>query len=282
MKWTVQSAACEIREAAVAPKSGSSAMSNFNQESVLSVHHWTDTLFSFTTTRNPSFRFRNGEFTMIGLKVNEKPLLRAYSVASANYEDRLEFFSIKVPDGPLTSRLQHLKQGDEIIVSRKTTGTLVIDNLEDGRNLYLIGTGTGLAPFLSVIKDPETYERFEKVVLLHGCRRVAELAYGEMITEKLPNDEMIGELVRNQLIYYPTVTRDPFRNRGRITDLITSSKLFSDIGLAPLEPAHDRVMICGSPALVHDTRELLSGEGFVEGNHGEPGQFVVEKAFAER
>jgi ferredoxin-NADP reductase len=155
-------------------------MSNFNQESVLSVHRWTDTLFSFTTTRNPSFRFRNGEFTMIGLKVGEKPLLRAYSVASANYEDRLEFFSIKVPDGPLTSRLQHLKQGDEIIVSRKATGTLVIDNLEDGRNLYLIGTGTGLAPFLSVIKDPETYDRFEKVVLLHGCRRVAELAYGEM------------------------------------------------------------------------------------------------------
>ena len=161
-------------------------MSSFNQESVLSVHHWTDNLFSFTTTRDPSFRFRNGEFTMIGLKVGEKPLLRAYSVASANYEDRLEFFSIKVPDGPLTSRLQHLKQGDEIIVSRKATGTLVIDNLEDGRNLYLIGTGTGLAPFLSVIKDPETYERFEKVVLLHGCRRVAELAYGEMITRELP------------------------------------------------------------------------------------------------
>ena len=236
-------------------------MSNFNQESVLSVHHWTDTLFSFTTTRDPSFRFRNGEFTMIGLKVGEKPLLRAYSVASANYEDRLEFFSIKVPDGPLTSRLQHLKQGDEIIVSRKATGTLVIDNLEDGRNLYLIGTGTGLAPFLSVIKDPETYERFEKVVLLHGCRRVKELAYGEMITEKLPNDELIGELVRNQLIYYPTVTRDPFRNRGRITDLITSGKLFGDIGLASLDPAHDRVMICGSPALVPDTRALLDGQG---------------------
>ena len=158
-------------------------MSNFNLESVLSVHHWTDTLFSFTTTRDSSFRFRNGEFTMIGLRVGEKPLLRAYSVASANYEDRLEFFSIKVPDGPLTSRLQHLKQGDEVMVSRKATGTLVIDNLRDGRNLYLIGTGTGLAPFLSVIKDPETYERFDKVVLLHGCRRVAELAYGEMITD---------------------------------------------------------------------------------------------------
>src|SRR6201995_4283769 len=243
-------------------------MSNFNQESVLSVHHWTDTLFSFTTTRDPSFRFRNGEFTMIGLKVGERPLLRAYSVASANYEDRLEFFSIKVPDGPLTSRLQHLREGDEIIVSSKPTCTVVLDNLEDGRNLYLIGTGTGLAPCLSVIKDPETYERFEKIVLLHGCRHVRELAYGETITKKLPNDELIGELVRNQLIYYTTVTRDPFRNRGRITDLINSGKLFRDAGLPPLAPEHDRVMICGSPALVHDTRALLSDRDFVEGNHG--------------
>ena len=257
-------------------------MSNFNQESVLSVHHWTDNLFSFTTTRNPSFRFRSGEFTMIGLKVDDRPLLRAYSVASAHYEETLEFFSIKVPDGPLTSRLQHLKEGDQIIVSRKATGTLVIDNLEDGRNLYLIGTGTGLAPFLSVIKDPEVYERFEKVVLLHGCRRVAELAYGEMITRELPDDELIGEMVRSQLIYYPTVTRDPFRNRGRITDLIKSGRLFRDIGLASLEPERDRVMICGSPALVQDTRTLLLKRQFVEGNHGEPGQFVVEKAFAER
>src|SRR6201990_1349914 len=198
-------------------------MSAFYREKVLSVRHWTDTLFSFTTTRDSSFRFRNGEFTMIGLKVGDRPLPRGSSVASAHYATRLEFFSIKVPDGPLPPRLQHLKEGDEIIVSRKATGTLVIDNLEAGRNLYLIGTGTGLAPFLSVIKDPETYERFEKVVLLHGCRRVAELAYGEMITEKLPNDEWIGDCIRNQLIYYPTVTRDPFRNRGRITDLITSA-----------------------------------------------------------
>jgi ferredoxin--NADP+ reductase len=271
-----------ISAAQSARSTGPRDMSNFNRESVLSVHHWTDTLFSFTTTRDPSFRFRSGEFTMIGLKLGDKPLLRAYSLASANYEDRLEFFSIKVPDGPLTSRLQHLKRGDEIIVSRKATGTLVIDNLQDGRNLYLVGTGTGLAPFLSVIKDPETYDRFDKVVLLHGCRRVAELAYGEMIAEHLPNDELIGDLVRSQLIYYPTVTRDPFKNRGRITDLITSGKLFSDAGLAPLEPAHDRVMICGSPALVSDTRALLAGKGFVEGNHGEAGQFVVEKAFAER
>jgi ferredoxin/flavodoxin---NADP+ reductase len=257
-------------------------MSSFNQESVISVHHWTDTLFSFKTTRDPSFRFRNGEFTMIGLKVNDKPLLRAYSVASANYEDQLEFFSIKVQDGPLTSRLQHLKEGDSIIVSRKATGTLVIDNLLDGRNLYLVGTGTGLAPFLSVIKDPETYERFEKVVLLHGCRRVAELAYGEMINETLPKDEMIGEMVRNQLIYYPTVTRDPFHNRGRITDLMTSGKLFKDIGLADLDAEKDRVMICGSPALLNDTRDLLLTRGFAEGNHGEPAHFVVEKAFVER
>lgn len=257
-------------------------MSNFNQESVVSVHHWTDTLFSFKTTRDPSFRFRNGEFTMIGLKVNEKPLLRAYSVASANYEDQLEFFSIKVQDGPLTSRLQHLKEGDSIIVSRKATGTLVIDNLLDGRNLYLVGTGTGLAPFLSVIKDPETYERFEKVVLLHGCRHVKELAYGEMIKETLPKDEMLGEMVRNQLIYYPTVTRDPFHNRGRITDLMSSGKLFQDVGLADLEAEKDRVMICGSPALLADTKQLLLDRDFIEGNHGEPGHFVVEKAFAER
>ena len=263
-------------------KSMGPVMSNFNQETVLSVHHWTDNLFSFTTTRDSSFRFRNGEFTMIGLKVNEKPLLRAYSVASANYEENLEFFSIKVPDGPLTSRLQHLKEGDQIIVSRKATGTLVIDNLTAGRNLYLIGTGTGLAPFLSVIKDPETYERFEKVVLLHGCRHVRELAYGELITEKLPQDEMIGEMVSKQLIYYPTVTRDPFRNRGRITDLITSGKLFEDIALPPLDAAKDRVMMCGSPALLVDTKKLLEDRGFVEGNHGEPADFVVEKAFAER
>src|ERR1700744_4973368 len=185
-------------------------MSNFNQEQVLSVRHWTDRLFSFRTTRNPAFRFQKGQFIMMGLEVNGRPPLGAYSLVSANYEEELEFFSIKVPNGPLTSRLQHVKEGDQIIVSRKATGTLVIDNLEDGRNLYLIGTGTGLAPFLSVIKDPETYERFEKVVLLHGCRRVAELAYGEMITEHLPKDERLRQYYSHQLIYYPTVTPGPF------------------------------------------------------------------------
>ncbi|MDA9495138.1 ferredoxin-NADP reductase [Bradyrhizobium sp. CCBAU 11386] len=257
-------------------------MSNFNQESVLRVHHWTDNLFSFTTTRDPSFRFRSGEFAVIGLNVDEKPLLRAHSLASAHYEDRLEFFSIKMPDDLLTSRLQRLRKGDEILVSREATGTLVIANLDDGRNLYLIGTGTGLAPFLSVIQDPGTYLRFQYVVLLHGCRRVADLAYGEIITERLPSDELVGDFVRYQLIYYPTVTRDRFYNRGRITDLIASGKLFTEIELPEMDPQHDRAMICGSPALVRDSRELLVAKGFLEGEHGEPAQFVFEKEFAER
>ena len=257
-------------------------MSNMMQEHVLSVHHWTDTLFSFTTTRNPSFRFLSGQFTMIGIPVDGKPLMRAYSLVSPHYDETLEFFSIKVPDGPLTSRLQHLKEGDPIIVSRKATGTLVMDNLHPGRNLYLIGTGTGLAPFMSIIRDPEAYERFEKVVLIHGCRQVNELAYGETITQSLPEDEFLGDLVREKLIYYPTVTREPFRNRGRITDLITSGKLFDDIGLAPLEAAQDRVMLCGSPQMIADSRMLLEQRGFAEGNHGEPGGFVVERAFVEK
>ena len=257
-------------------------MSNFNEETVLGVHHWTDALFSFTTTRSPSFRFRSGEFTMIGIEVNGKPLLRAYSVASANYEEQLEFFSIKVPDGPLTSRLQHLRVGDPIMVSRKATGTLVVDNLHSGRNLYLLGTGTGLAPFLSVIKDPETYDRFEKVVLVHGVRQVNELAYGDTITKTLPQDELIGELIRDQLIYYPTVTREPFRNTGRITDLLASDTISEELGLADLEAEHDRVMMCGSPAMLTDMAALLQARGFVEGNHAAMGSYVIEKAFVDK
>jgi len=257
-------------------------MSNFNEERVLSVHHWTDKLFSFTTTRDPGFRFENGQFTMIGLPVNGRPLLRAYSLVSANHEDTLEFFSIKVQDGPLTSRLQHLKEGDNIIVGRKATGTLLLDNLLPGRYLYLIGTGTGLAPFLSLIKDPETYGRFEKIVLIHGCRQVQELAYGERITHDLPAHEFLGESVREQLIYYPTVTREAFRNTGRITDLIKSEKLFEDIGLEPLDVEQDRVMICGSPEMLRDLKSLLEERGAVEGNHGTPGHFVIEKAFVDR
>lgn len=257
-------------------------MSNFYEERVTGVHHWTDTLFSFTTTRDTSFRFKNGQFTMIGLKVDEKPLLRAYSVASTNYDESLEFFSIKVPDGPLTSRLQNLQVGDPIIVGKKATGTLVLDNLRDGKRLFLLGTGTGLAPFLSLMRDPEIYERYEKVVLVHGCRQVAELAYGERITKHLPNDEFIGDMIRKQLVYYPTVTREPFRNRGRITDLLTSGQLFADIGQPGFDPRSDRFMLCGSPQLLVDLKAIFAESGMHEGNHGEPGDFVIEKAFVEK
>ncbi|MBV9702180.1 MAG: ferredoxin--NADP reductase [Methylobacteriaceae bacterium] len=256
-------------------------MSHFNEERVLSVHHWTETLFSFKTTRNPSFRFQNGQFTMIGIECSGRPLLRAYSLVSANYDEDLEFLSIKVPNGPLTSRLQHLKEGDPIIVSGKATGTLVLDNLLPGRHLYLLGTGTGLAPFMSIIRDPDTYDRFKRVVLVHGCRQTSELAYGERITAVLPTDEFIGESIQEKLIYYPTVTREPFRNRGRVTDLIASNKLFEDIGL-PRMDASDRFMICGNPELLSDMRVILEAEGYAEGNHGEPGSYVVEKAFVEK
>lgn len=257
-------------------------MSNFYEERVLSVHHWTDTLFSFTTTRDASFRFKNGQFTMIGLKVDEKPLLRAYSLASTNYDEDLEFFSIKVPDGPLTSRLQNLKVGDPIIVGKKAVGTLVLDNLRDGKRLFLLGTGTGLAPFLALIRDPETYERYAQVVLVHGCRQVAELAYGERIQSELPQDEFLGETIRNQLTYYPTVTREPFRNRGRITDLITSGQLFSDIGQHSFDPEGDRFMLCGSPQMLADLKAIFGARGLTEGNTGEPGDYVIEKAFVEK
>ena len=235
-------------------------MSAYTQETVLSVRHWTDSLFSFTTTRSPSFRFSNGQFTMMGLETDGgRPLVRAYSMASPNYEDTLEFFSIKVPDGPLTSRLQHIKQSDRILVSKKPTGTLVVDNLLSGRFLYLLSTGTGLAPFMSIIRDPETYERFEKVVLVHGCRQVAELAYGERITADLPRDELIGDYVRDKLIYYPTVTREPFHNRGRVTDLVTSGQLFSDIGLPALDVG------AGSR---HAVRQPTDAEGHARGARG--------------
>jgi ferredoxin--NADP+ reductase len=236
-------------------------MSAFNSETVLDVHHWNDTLFSFKTTRDPALRFRNGHFVMIGLEVEGKPLVRAYSVASANYEEHLEFLSIKVPNGPLTSRLQHLKPGDKVLVGRKPTGTLVIDDLLPGRHLYLFGSGTGLAPFLSIARDPETYERYEKVILVHGVRLVSELAYADLLQTQLPADEFLGELVRDKLIYYPTVTREPFRHQGRITDLIESGELTRRIGLPDLSREHDRGMICGSPAMLADTRALLDARG---------------------
>ena len=219
---------------------------------------------------------------MMGIEVEGRPLLRAYSMVSPNYEEQLEFFSIKVPDGPLTSRLQHLRVGDQILISKKPVGTLLLDNLLPGRNLYMLSTGTGLAPFMSIIRDPETYERFERVVLVHGCRQVAELAYGERITKDLPACEFIGEAVAKKLVYYPTVTREPFQNRGRVTDLITSGKLFADVGLPPLSLENDRVMLCGNPQLIVDMRAILGDRGFDEGSNGEPGHFVIEKAFVEK
>ena len=257
-------------------------MSAFNEEKVLGVHHWTDRLFSFTTTRDQAMRFSNGHFTMIGLRVENKPLLRAYSIASANYEDHLEFLSIKVEDGPLTSRLRNIQVGDTIIVGRKSTGTLVIDYLLPGRRLYMLATGTGLAPFMSIVRDPATYERFEQIVLVHGVRIVDELAYHGLLVDHLPAHEFLGDMVSSQLLYYPTVTREEYRNQGRIPDLVESGKLFSDLGLPAFDPAEDRVMICGSPAMLRDLKQLLERRGFREGSTSTPGDFVIERAFAEQ
>ena len=257
-------------------------MSAFNEERVLSVHHWTDKLFTFTTTRDPALRFSNGHFTMIGLRVNGKPLLRAYSIVSANYEEHLEFLSIKVPDGPLTSKLQHMKVGDTIIVGRKPTGTLLIDYQNPGKRLYMLSTGTGMAPFMSIIRDPETYERFEQVILVHGVRNKDELAYHDLVTEHLPAHEFLGEMVSSKLRYYPTVTREAYKNMGRVTTLMESGKLFTDLGVPPIDPAVDRVMICGSPGMLRDIKHTLEGKGFKEGNTSKPGDFVIERAFAEQ
>ena len=257
-------------------------MSAFLEERVLTVHHWTDRLFSFTTTRDPALRFSNGHFTMIGLRVDGKPLLRAYSIVSANYEEHLEFLSIKVPNGPLTSKLQHIQVGDTIVVGKKPTGTLLIDYLLPAKRLYLLSTGTGLAPFLSVIRDPDTYEKFQEVVLVHGVREVKELAYYDYLTEELPQHDILGEMVSAQLKYYPTVTREPFRNQGRMTDLMKSGKLFADLGLPPLNPLEDRAMLCGSPEMLNDLKHMLEQVGFDEGNTTRPGDFVIERAFVEK
>lgn len=257
-------------------------MSALHEETVLSVHHWTDRLFSFTTTRDPALRFSNGHFTMIGLKVDGKPLLRAYSIVSANYEEHLEFLSIKVPDGPLTSRLQHIQVGDTIIVGKKPTGTLLCDYLLPGKRLYMLATGTGLAPFMSIVRDPETYERYEQVVLVHGVREVDELAYHDLLVKHLPEHELLGELISDKLKYYPTVTREAFVNQGRITELIESGKIFTDLQLPALDPSADRVMICGSPAMLKELKGMLEARGFQEGNTTRPGDFVIERAFAEQ
>jgi ferredoxin/flavodoxin---NADP+ reductase len=249
---------------------------------VLDVEHYTDRLFSFRTTRPASFRFRSGEFVMIGLIVSGKPLYRAYSIASPAWADELEFFSVKVPDGPLTSRLQTIRRGDAILMRQKPTGTLVNDALEAGRRLYMFSTGTGIAPFASLARDPETYEKFDEIILTHTCREVAELRYGVDLVESIRGDEMLRELFDvSRLRHYTTATREPHLRRGRITDLVASGGLFDELGVPPLDPAHDRAMICGSAPMLRDTKELLERAGLTEGSNSRPGQFVIERAFVE-
>jgi ferredoxin/flavodoxin---NADP+ reductase len=254
----------------------------FLVEKVTWVQHWTESLFSFRTTRDSAFRFENGQFVMLGLpKEDGKPLLRAYSIASPNWSDELEFYSIKVADGPLTSRLQKIKVGDELLIGRKPTGTLVLDALRPGRTLYMLGTGTGLAPWLSLARDPEVYERFDTVVVTHTVREVRDLNYREFLADELPNDPDLGEMIGPKLRYYPTVTREPFATNGRITDLITSGQMSSDLGLPPLDPKVDRVMMCGGPSVLVDLKKIMLDYGFEEGSLAKPGDFVLEKAFVE-
>jgi ferredoxin/flavodoxin---NADP+ reductase len=254
----------------------------FLGETVTWVHHWIERLFSFRCTRNESFRFTAGQFAMIGLMVGGKPLVRAYSMVSAPWQEELEFLSIKVQDGPLTSRLQHIRPGDTVLIGRKPTGTLLTENLLPGKTLWLLATGTGLAPFMSLMREPEVYDRFERVVVAHTVREVKELAYRDYIGRELPAHEFLGEMVRDRLLYYPSVTREPFPTQGRITTLIESGRIFADLGLPPLSTEHDRVMLCGSEAMNADMRALLEARGFEEGSNSAPGTYVVEKAFVTK
>ncbi|MFL1461074.1 ferredoxin--NADP reductase [Roseococcus sp. DSY-14] len=254
----------------------------YHAEEVTSVHHWTDRLFSFTCTRDPALRFTSGQFAMIGLLVGGKPLVRAYSMVSPAWEEQLEFLSIKVPDGPLTSRLQHIRVGEKVLIGRKPVGTLITDNLLPGRNLWMLATGTGLAPFMSLVRDPEVYAKFDRVILAHTVREARELAYREYITHELPEHELLGEDVRAKLVYLPAVTREPFPVTGRITTRLESGAAEREAGVEPLDPARDRVMICGSEAMNADCRALLDARGFVEGTNSAPGSFVVEKAFVTK
>ncbi|MEO1190164.1 MAG: ferredoxin--NADP reductase [Pseudomonadota bacterium] len=250
------------------------------RETVTLVKHWTDRLFHFRITRPADFRFRSGEFIMIGLELKPgKPLLRAYSVASPVWDEELEFFSIKVPGGPLTSQLQLIKEGDEVVLGRKPVGTLVLDALVPGKTLYLLSTGTGIAPFASLVRDPETYEKFDKVILTHTCREVAELAYGQDLVKSTLEDPLCGEFAQDKLIHYPSVTREPFERQGRITDLIKSGQIFKELGMTPFDPAVDRIMICGSMEMLQDCKALAIEAGLKEGSNSMPAEFVIEKAF---
>ena len=251
------------------------------KEKVTEIHHWTDKTFSFKTTRDPGFRFKNGEFAMIGLEVDGKPLLRAYSVVSPNHEDHLEFLSIKVPNGPLTSKLQHIKVNDEIIINSKPTGTLVCDYLLPGRNLFLFSTGTGLAPFMSIVRDPETYEKFQKIILTHTVRTSKELAYNDLLNN-LNNDETYREVTNGKFIYFNTVTRENWERKGRITDWIKNQSLWNNVGSEKFDSSQDRVMICGSESMTFDLKKIFEDIGSQEGSTKVQGGFVIEKAFAEK
>ena len=254
------------------------------EETVLSVHHYTDRLFKFRTTRPMSFRFRSGEFVMIGLPplpdaAKPKPILRAYSVASPAWDEELEFYSIKVPDGPLTSRLQKITPGDKILLARKTTGTLVHDALIPGKRLFLFSTGTGFAPFASILRDPDTYEKFDEIIVTHTCRLIDELAYSRELVEALPNDPLIGALVGDKLRYFATTTREPSPHMGRITNLLDDGSLFKSLNISPLDPSQDRAMICGSLPMTLETKERMIAAGLSEGALAKPAEFVIEKAF---
>ena len=251
-----------------------------NGQKVLDVEHYTDRLFRFRTVRPQSFRFRSGEFIMIGLlDPNGKKIMRAYSVASPAWDEELEFYSIKVPDGPLTSMLANIEVGDEVILGKKPTGTLVLDALAPGKRLYMFSTGTGFAPFASLLRDPETYEKFDEVIITHTCRDVAELTYSKNLVEALPDDPLIGEIVGDKVKYFPSTTREEFHNMGRITTLIENGELFEKLGVPPLNPETDRVMICGSLEMTNDTKALCEKAGLVEGSNARPDTFVVERAF---
>ncbi|SMX34704.1 ferredoxin--NADP reductase [Actibacterium lipolyticum] len=270
---------------AVSPEKAKPVKALPDAQIVTSVKHWTDRLFSFRVARPQSLRFRSGEFVMIGLMGDpdangkQKPLLRAYSIASPSWDEELEFYSIKVQDGPLTSKLQHIQPGDEIILRPKPVGTLVLDALLPGKRLWLFATGTGIAPFASLMRDPDTYERYDEVIMMHTCRDVAELDYGRELVESLPNDPLIGELVGDKLKYYPTTTREESPFMGRITDNLRSGKVFTDLGLPAMDPAVDRGMVCGSLDFNKDIMEILEGFGLNEGANSEPAEYVVEKAF---
>ena len=270
-----------MTDAAVNPETGFPIPAGVFAETVQSVKHYTDRLFQFRITRPASFRFRSGEFVMIGLPNAEKPVFRAYSIASPSWDEELEFFSIKVPGGPLTEHLQKIKPGDTVLMRKKPVGTLVNDALIPGKRLWMFSTGTGIAPFASLIRDPETYEKFEQVILCHTCRQVAELDYGHETVAAAKADPLVGEEATAQLVHYATTTREDSTRMGRITDLIQSGKVFRDLDVPPLDPAVDRGMICGSMAFLKDTKEILEAAGLTEGANSKPAEYVVERAFVD-